>query len=131
MKNILRFLSLAVVAVMLCLSLASCGAPNSNPDVALGRLKNAGVFASKSESFIEDIPGIECVVSGTGIIDGEGAMICIIYFEKKSDAEDAWEQVEKVFEQEDSMLMKESGGELKRSGKIIYYGTENAIKAAK
>ena len=39
MKNILKVAAIAMVTVMLCLTLASCGGPNADPDDALAALK--------------------------------------------------------------------------------------------
>ena len=131
MKKTIRLLAIAMVAVMLCLSLASCGGPNADPDKAIEGLKDEGVLATKlsaSKAGI-DVAGIDCVVTGMGMIDGEGALISIIYFEKSSDANDAWDEVKEMFENdkknEDAEIV------IKKSGKMIYCGTKNAIKAAK
>ena len=131
MKKTIRLLAIAMVAVMLCLSLASCGGPNANPDKAIEGLKDEDVLARKlsSSEFGIDVPGVDCVVTGVGVIDGEGAFISIIYFEKSSDANDAWDEVKEMFENdkkdEDAKVV------IKKSGKMIYCGTKNAIKAAK
>ena len=131
MKKTIRLLAIAMVAVMLCLSLASCGGPNANPDKAIEGLKDEDVLARKlsSSEFGIDVPGVDCVVTGVGVIDGEGAFISIIYFEKSSDANDAWDEVKEMFENdkkdEDAKIV------IKKSGKMIYCGTKNAIKAAK
>ena len=76
MKNTLRILAVAMVAVMLCLTLASCGGPNPDPDKALESLKENGVtFAGKDTLVIPTalkvlgVDGISSVVSGTGKID--------------------------------------------------------------
>lgn len=131
MKKTIRLFAIAMVAVMLCLSLASCGGPNANPDKAIEGLKDEDVLARKlsSSEFGIDVPGVDCVVTGAGMIDGEVAFISIIYFEKSSDANDAWDEVKEMFENdekdEDAKIV------IKKSGKMIYCGTKNAIKAAK
>ena len=137
MKKTIRLIAVAMVAVMLCLSLASCGAPNADPDDALAALKDNGIsWAGKDTLLIPlalkalGVDGIDCVVSGTGKIDEEYAHVTIIYFDEKDDANDAWEKVQ---EYADKQKDDEAGDNwvCKKSGKMIYYGTKNAVKAAK
>ena len=138
MKNILRFAAVAMVAIMLCLTLASCGGPNADPDDALAALKENGVtWATKDNTArpatykLAGIDGVECVVSGIGKIEEEYAFIKIIYFETKDDANDAWEKIQDDFEEDKEDSKEESNWVCKKSGKMIYYGTKNAIDAAK
>lgn len=130
MKKSLRFLALAMVAIMLCLALASCGGPNADPEKAVEALNDAGVLATKlpASSLGIDVGGVDCVVTGIGDIDDEAAIISIIYFEKSSDANDAWDELKEMFEKD---MEDDLDFEIKKSGKMIYCGTKNAIKAAK
>ena len=137
MKKTIRLIAVAMVAVMLCLSLASCGGPNADPDDALAALKDNGInWAGKDTLLIPlalkalGVDGIDCVVSGTGKIDDEYAHVTIIYFEEKDDANDAWDKVQEYADKEKD---DEAGDNwvCKKSGKMIYYGTKEAIKAAK
>lgn len=136
MKNSLRFLALAMVTVVLCLTLASCGGPNADPDKALSSLKDNGVkWAGKDTVVIPlalkaiGVDGIDCVVSGTGKIDDEYAHITIIYFDEKDDANDAWDKVQDYADEKKDD--DATDWVCKKSGKMIYYGTKNAISAAK
>ena len=138
MKNVLRFAAVAMVAIMLCLTLASCGGPNADPDDALAALKENGVtWAAKDNTVLPGVykllgvDNVECVVSGTGKIDGEYAHVTIIYFEEKDDANDAWEKIQKESEDDKKDADEDSEWVCKKSGKMIYYGTKEAIKAAK
>ena len=138
MKNILRFAAVAMVAIMLCLTLASCGGPNADPDDALAALKENGVtWAAKDNTVLPGVykllgvDNVECVVSGTGKIEGEYAHVTIIYFEEKDDANDAWEKIQKESEDDKKEADEDSEWVCKKSGKMIYYGTKEAIKAAK
>ena len=56
MKNILRFAAVAMVAIMLCLTLASCGGPNADPDDALAALKENGVTWAAKDNTV--LPGV-------------------------------------------------------------------------
>ena len=136
-KSIVKVLALALVAVMMCAMLVSCGGPNADPDKALEALKENGVtWAVKDDTVtpgllkLAGIDGVDCVVSGTGKIDDEYAHITIIYFDEAADANDAWEDVQEEAEK-DKKDAEDSEWVVKKSGKMIYYGTKNAIKAAK
>ena len=137
MKNTLRILAVAMVAVMLCLTLASCGGPNPDPDKALESLKDNGVtFAGKDTLIIPTalkiagVDGISSVVSGTGKIDDKYAHVTIIYFEEAEDAKNAFEKVEE-YANKNKGEAEDSDWVFKKSGKMIYYGTKDAINAAK
>lgn len=137
MKKTIRLIAVAMVAVMLCLSLASCGGPNADPDKALEALKDNGItLAAKDTTIVPlalkllGVDGIDCVVSGTGKIDDAYAHATVIYFDEAEDANDAWEKVEEYANKQKD---DEAGDDwvCKKSGKMIYYGTKAGIKAAK
>ena len=137
MKKTVRLLALALVTVMVCLTLASCGGPNPDPDKALESLKDNGVtFAGKDTLIVPaalklaGVDGIDCVVSGTGKIDDKYAHITIIYFDEAADATDAFEKVEDYADKNKGDA-EDSDWVFKKSGKMIYYGTKDAVKAAK
>ncbi len=136
MKKSIRILALAMVTVMLCLTLASCGAPNADPDKAIESLKDNGVTAIKDTLVVPialklvGVDGIDCVISGTGKIDDEFATITVIYFEEAADAKDAMEKVEEYADKNKDKDAKDSEWVFKQSGKMIWYGTKNAVKAA-
>ena len=137
MKKTIRLIAVAMVAVMLCLSLASCGGPNADPDKALEALKDNGVnWAVKDDTVtpgllsLAGIKDVDCVVSGTGEIEDEGAHITILYFEDKEAADNAWDKVQEKAEDE-KKDNEDSEWVCKKSGKMIYYGTKNAVKAAR
>lgn len=132
MKKSIRLLALAMLTVMLCLTLASCGGPNADPDKALENLKKNGLPPSvKVPNIVRDLGvyGVDCVVTGTGKIDDEYAHITIIYFEDSASAKDAWEDVQKLADDKKDNDAKD--WVCKKSGKMIYFGTKAAVKAAK
>ena len=136
MKKSIRILALTMVTVMLCITLASCGGPNADPNKALESLKDNGItWAGKDTIVIPlalgalGVDDINTVVSGTGKIDDKYAHITIIYFEESEDANDAWEKVQKYAD--DKKDDDASDWVCKKSGKMIYFGTKAAIKAAK
>lgn len=138
MKKTLRLLAIGMAVVMICLTLASCGGPNSDPDKALSALKENGVtWAVKDSSIVpaalrlRGVKGVSDVVSGTGKIDDKVAHITIVYFDDAKAAKEAWEAVEKYADEKKDEEKAESTWVCKRSGKMIYFGTEDAVKAAK
>lgn len=138
MKKTVRLIALAMVALVLCLALVSCGGPNADPDKALESLKENGVtWAGKDTTIIPlalkllGVDGIDCVVTGTGELEDEFAHITIIYFEESEDANDSWEKVQEYAEDNKDDEAEESEWVCKKSGKMIYYGTKNAVAAAK
>ena len=135
MKKSIRFLALSMVTVMLCVSLVSCGGPNANPDKALEALKKNDITWATKDTLVTPIAlrslgvdDIDTVVSGTGKIEDKYAHITIVYFEDKEDAKEAWETVQKYA---DSKKTDGDDWVCKKSGKMIYFGTKEAIKAAK
>ena len=138
MKKIISFVCLLALTLSCLFVFTSCGGPNSDPDKALAALKENGVsWAAKDDKLIPGllkiagIDGVDCVVSGTGEIDDEYAHITIIYFNDADAAKAEWEDVQEYAEDEKDDEAEESNWVCKKSGKMIYYGTENAIKAAK
>ncbi len=137
MKKTFRLVAVALVAVMLCLALASCGGPNADPEKAVEGLKDAGLVAAEDKLIVPTalklagVKGIDTVVGGAGKIDDEYAVITVIYFDEAEDAKNAMEAVEKYADDNKSKDAKDSEWEFKQSGKMIWYGTKNAVKAAK
>lgn len=138
MKKTIKILAVAIVTVLLCLTFVSCGAPNADPDKALEALKENGInWATKDDVATPlvlrglGVDDVDCVVSGTGKIDGEYAHITIIYFEEAEDAKEEWEDVLKYADDEKDDEAKDSEWVCKKSGKMIYFGTKNAVAAAK
>ena len=135
MKKFTRILALTLVLVMSVAMLASCGAPNKDPDDALAALKDNKYVAAKDNTIVPialkllGVDNIECVVSGSATIDDKFETVTIIYFESKDDANDAWEKVQEYAE--DKKDDKAEDWVCKKSGAMIYFGTPNGVKAAK
>ena len=129
MKKFTKILALTLVLVMSVVMLASCGGPNADPEKAAKALEDAEYDVDDSKllaptiSSLLGIKGVETVVFGEKKDEG----ITILYFEDKDAANEAWEKVEKYVDDMESDLDLI----LKKSGKMIYFGTEAAIKAAK
>ncbi len=139
MKKTLRILALAMVTVILTLALVSCGGPNADPDKAEDALKENDYKTTNDDTLgpaglkLVGIDNVDCVVTGTAKIDGEYEHVTIWYFDEAEDADKAWDKAEEYAdkEQDEDEEAKDSKWVVKKSGKMIYFGTENAIKAAK
>ena len=140
MKTFAKILCLTIAAVMLCVVFASC-APAAKAEDALAALKDNGYTAVKDDNIIPaglkllGANGVETVVSGSKVdSDNKFQTITIVYFGSSSDAKKAEESVKKYAddkEKEDKEKAEESDWVFKRSGKIVYFGTKAAVKAAR
>lgn len=130
MKKFTKILALTLVLVMSVVLLASCAAPNKDPEKAKAALEENGykvVLVDKTAGLIyEDLD-----VQITAFDDDDNA-IFIYYFKNKDAANDAWDDIEKEIE-ELKEEAKEEDVEIvaKKSGTMIYFGTKDAVKAAK
>ncbi len=131
MKNVTKVIAFVLVAVLCVAMLASC-APASDPDKAVEALKKNGYTAEKMDGTILELAtaglGIKNVTAVVSGMNEDGEVVSIFYFEDSASASDAFEAIEEE--------MKESDDEdtkiiVKKSGKMIYGGTEAAIKAAR
>lgn len=134
MKTFAKILCLSLVAIMLCATLASC-APASDPDKSKSALDDAEYTTLKDTTIIPlalsalGVKGIDTVISGTK----SGEHITIVYFTDTDSAKSAEEKVMKYAEDKDKDKDKkdDSNWVFKRSGKMIYWGTKNAVKDAR
>lgn len=135
-KSIVKILALSLVAVMMCVVLVSCGGPNSDPekaakalknnDYAVETIENSGLGALAMAAFAAaGIEDLDCVVTAT---NKDGEHITIFYFEDSKAANEEWEDVKGYVEDEKD---DDSDWIIKKSGKMIYFGSKAAIKAAK
>lgn len=132
MKKSLKIVAVLLVAVMALGVLVAC-APNADPDKAVAALKEAGYEAKNFPS--TGLFGRECYVIGTKIFkDDEGntktEFITIYYYKTNEDAVEAWESIKAEAEKSDKKE-DDSDWQVGSSGKMIWYGTSAAIKAAR
>jgi len=127
MKNVIKVLALSLVMVMMLGLLVSCGGPSKDPDKAVEALKDNDYIAVKVGGDDEyDYEGLEAVVTGFKMESlTEGDAIVIFYFEDSASANDAWDELKEEIEEDDEDYV------CKKSGKIIYAGTKQAVKDAK
>ena len=128
-KTIIKILTLTLVVVMACTMLVSCVGPNSDPEKAKDALEDAGYVVVLNTG--------DGLISGALLPDGveatlvaykSGEYIAISYYEDTKALNEAWEDAkESAQELEDEY----EGIVCKKSGKMIYIGTEQAVKDAK
>lgn len=139
MKKAIRIFSLILAAVLLSLTLASCGAPNSDPDKAKAALEKNGYSVTKTNGYVSGIisafRGEDNVIDASLIAsktetdkDGNSRTesIMILYYKTEKAAKEAWSDIKDNNSNEDN-----ADWVIARSGKMIYSGTKNAVKAAR
>ena len=134
MKKSFKFLALSLVLVTLVAAFASCGAPAKNPDDAKAALEDNGYAVLQSDLLasalaLTGIKDVDSIVSGSATIDDKFETVTILYFKDKDAANEAWENAQKYAN--DKKEDKAENWVVKKSGAMIYFGTPNAIKAAK
>jgi hypothetical protein len=135
MKNALKIVALALVLVTMVAALASCGGPAKDPADAEKALKDNGYTVVKSDNLataalaLAGVKDVESVVSGSATIDDKFETVTIFYFEDKDAANEAWEDAQKYADEKKDD--KSEDWVVKKSGAMIYFGTPNAVKAAK
>ena len=135
MKKMVKIIALAMVAVMLMLTLASCGAkPSSDPAKAKEKLEKEGyeVMLVDNEDALK-LLGMEGLVASLtaskGLLSEKDAQgVEILYFKDADSAKKVaeTEEMKKAIEEANA----EENGSAGRSGKIIWIGTKDAVKAA-
>ena len=131
MKRILKITALTLAMLMMAITLASCGGPAADPAKAEAALKENGYLVT-----LQDGAWLEGGAALLGYEDLEASLtgiakdnfIQIYYFETAKAANNAWEKATKEAEKEgegkDNFVVE-------KSGKMIYFGTKEAVKAAK
>lgn len=133
MKKAIKLIALALVLTLSVLTLASCIPPNSDPDKAIDALKDNDYKAVHDDTIIPlalklmGVDDIDDVVTGTKIVDDKLEHVTIIYFEDADAAKDAWEDVKEYAEENKDD--EDTDWTIAKFGKMIWYGTEDAIKA--
>ena len=144
MKHFVRMLALLLTALLLMTALTSCApVPAKDADQALKALEDADYIAVKDTRVLPatfKLLGVDltAVVAGTNIFtNDEGDLVTdyvgIFYFADDASAKKAMEEVEKYAadDKESEENLSSDWVSPTRAGNIIYYGTKNAIKAAK
>ncbi|MBO5931969.1 MAG: hypothetical protein J6Q70_07030 [Clostridia bacterium] len=134
MKKMTKLIALALVLALSVVMLASCLPPNMDPEKAIDSLKENDFKAAEDDTLLPlvfaglGIKDVDVVVTGTAIIDNKLEHVTIIYFEDAEAAKEAWEDVKEYAEKEDKEE-EDTDWTIAKFGKMIWYGTEAAIKA--
>lgn len=134
MKTTIKLIALALVLTLSVLTLASCVAPNPNPEKAIAALKEADYKAAEDDTVLPlifaglGVKDVDTVVTGSAIIEEKLEHVTVIYFEDADAAKAAWEKVKEYAEKEDKDE-KDTDWTINKAGKMIWYGTKEAIKA--
>lgn len=140
MKKTIKLLALSLVTLIIALACVGC-APNKDPNKAKGNLESAGYTVVKAEdaislTVIEAVLGCnrgDLVASVTAVKandDDSSEFIQILYFKDDGAAKACWEKAKSYLE-DSAKDDTDSNVKTERSGKIIYSGTEAAIKASR
>ncbi len=132
-KKLVLSIVLAMVMV-LGIVLCACG-PNSDPAAAKITLQDNGYKAIEDKLITPNalkvlgVEGISTVISGTKTVDKKTEHVTIIYFETTDAANAGWDKVQEYAS--DDKEEEDTDWTIVKSGKMIYYGTKQAIKAAR
>ncbi len=128
MKKVVKVLAVALVCVLALAMLVAC-APNSDPDKAVSALKENGYMTVKTPG----VGDVECVVLATNLKTKDG--ITITYYKDASAAKKEWDENKDDVEAMKEELVKQGIDKddiaVGRSGRMIYAGTKEAVKAAR
>lgn len=131
MRKTLKIVSLIALFAILATVLVAC-IPN-DPAKAEDNLEDAGytvlVYKSGDPGFsvatvFLELIGVDKVTAFVTALKGEDA-IELIYFEDSATAKENYTAIEEYYKENDKDAV------IKRSGKVIYAGTEQAIKDVK
>jgi len=124
MKNVIKVLALSLAMVMMLGLLVSCGGPNKDPKKAKEALDEAGYLVVLNDKDLLLPDGVEATVMASTDDD----YIMITYYEDADAVKEAWEDAK-----EDAKELEEKYEDIvcKKSGKMIYIGTKQAVKDAK
>ncbi|MBE6529550.1 MAG: hypothetical protein E7680_02970 [Ruminococcaceae bacterium] len=138
MKKTVKILASVLSAILLALAMVAC-APKSDPDKAVDALKKNGYEAVQDTTIIPATlklltgKNIDTVVSGSKVVkdqDGNRKVesVGIVYFATSEDANNAWDKMREYANEQNKD--QNSDWQVKKSGKMIYWGTAAGIKAA-
>ncbi|MCM1306240.1 MAG: hypothetical protein NC037_01595 [Bacteroides sp.] len=133
-KTVNRKIVAIVAVIALAAILAVCLVACNNQDTYEKQMKDKGytVAAMTAEQIAQsmgnDVGEVDWAIVATkgDMTSGEGEYVSIVKFKKESDAKDCVNKALASFEQ-----MHIEGYAAARDGKVVFVGTENAVKDAK
>ena len=136
MNKFAKILAVALLAIM-CLTVFTACAPNSDPDKALANLIEKGYKGNKDDGILTGIAslglkGLKCIVTGTKSVeteDGETKLehVTIYYF---YDADSAQAAFTKLQDKSEGEKEDDTDWVFAQSGAMVYNGTKAAVSAA-
>ena len=138
MKKQLLIIAAVVVLVMASAFILTACSPASDPADAKAALEKKGYTVIVDGSVqpaaltLVGIKGVDKVLEATYSKDDQSEFLCVLYFTSASAAKEAWDAAKKEAEDEKkSNKEDDSDWTVGKSGKLIWYGTKNAVKAAR
>lgn len=135
MKKIITITAVCALVAICALALFAC-APNSSSEKAVESLSNNKYSAYEDNTIIPialrllGVKGIDKVVVGSYSDDDNDESIVIIYFDTADYAKQYNEAIID-YASEHGYKNDDENWVFARSGKMIWYGTKNAVKAAR
>lgn len=129
MKKTMTIVALVALVAVLCVAMVAC--IPSDPNKAISNLEKEGYTAVKDATVIPaalrlaQVKGVETVVTAA---NKDGEHVTLIYFDSTENAKAAYSTVESYAKKNDKSKDEVA---IKKSGKIIYYGSEAGVKAVK
>lgn len=147
MKKRITIITSVVALALVCALLFAACAPASDPDTAKKNLKDDGYAATvyDGDSFIIGgtlslfgINNVDKMLVGSKYADDSFEFLTVLYFKSAKDANEAVEKAKeyaKDREKEEEKGQKKDEGSIEwtfgKSGKMIWFGTKAAVKAAR
>ena len=139
MKKTVRILALSLVFVMLALVLVACK-PNSSYSTAKEKLEKKDYSVSlltdsistTAAEVLYGVENIEAILTASKKVDKKYDGLTVYYFKDSASAKNAFEKIKAKSNEDDIDKDDLNSGYVKvtRSGKMVYFGTKNGVKAA-
>ncbi len=124
MKKTLSIVAVLALVAVLAVALVAC--VPSDPDKAVANLEEADYVVEKIDSKLGLAlapEGCTAIVAGTNLED----VITIYYFEDAASAKDFYAELKENYDKADEA--DKEGTKIGKSGKLVYAGTDAAVKA--
>jgi len=131
MKRIISAVLVCILMVGCVFALASCGGPNKDPKKAAKALEDAEYTVNLVDGEAAKTLKCEAMISA---YNKDGETITIMYYLEAADAKEAYNEAKdalKELEEAAKEADEEFNYEVGKSGKMVWMGTKDAIKAAK
>ena len=141
MKKHIALITVLAVILSCVLLLCAC-TPASNPDTAKENLEKKGYSVTVDTSLgpaglaVFGITGAKTVLTATYSDDENFEYLCVVYFSSANDVKEVWEKAKNYASDQEKKKKKDndekedSDWTVGKSGKMIWFGTKNAVKAA-